>query len=190
MPLLPAPLLSFLPPYKASQYTAGGSLASRSGPPLRSVWLCLGLVWRWRAGHYPRCHLRHARGALRAPAGRPPWAGCPPGQEGGPGGPRSQALRVPGDRRRMLVLDAARAWAGVQRGATRPHTPRWSLRSAVGRTVFYCRAVCCRAPVAGACSFPLTARRGGGAHGGGRPLAAARGCRLLRRFSSSSSSAM
>ena len=30
--------------------------------------------------------------------------------------------------------------------------------------------------------LPLTASRGGGAHGCGRPLAAARGCRLLRRF--------
>ena len=29
---------------------------------------------------------------------------------------------------------------------------------------------------------PLTASRGGGAHGGGRPLAAAGGCQLLRRF--------
>ena len=35
-----------------------------------------------------------------------------------------------------------------------PHTPRRSLRSAVGRTVFDCRAVCCRAPGAGACSLP------------------------------------
>ena len=30
--------------------------------------------------------------------------------------------------------------------------------------------------------LPLTASHGSGAHGGGRPLAAARGCRLLRRF--------
>ena len=63
-----------------------------------------------------------------------------------------------------------------------PHTPRRSLRSAVGRTVFYCRAVCGRAPVTGRVLLPLTASRGGGAHGGGRPLAAAGGCQLLRRF--------
>ena len=44
------------------------------------------------------------------------------------------------------------------------------------------RAVCCRALGAGPCSYSLTASRGGGDHGGGRPLAAARGCRLLRRF--------
>src|SRR2546428_10012270 len=30
--------------------------------------------------------------------------------------------------------------------------------------------------------LPLNASHGSGAHGGGRPLAAARGCRLLRRF--------
>ena len=71
-----------------------------------------------------------------------------------------------------------------------PHTPRRSLRSAVGRTVFYCRAVCCRAPVAGRVLLPLTACRGRGDHGGGRPLAAARGGRLLRCFSSSSRRAM
>src|SRR6266487_4598132 len=63
-----------------------------------------------------------------------------------------------------------------------PPTPRRSLRSAVGRTVFYCRAVCGRAPVAGACSFPSPPAVAAGHHGGGRPLAAARGCRLLRRF--------
>jgi len=39
-------------------------------------------------------------------------------------------------------------------GAPCPHPPRRSLRSAVGRTVFDCRAVCGRAPVAGAGSFP------------------------------------
>ena len=39
-------------------------------------------------------------------------------------------------------------------GAACPPTPRRSLRSVVVRMVLYCRAVCCRAPGAGACSLP------------------------------------
>jgi hypothetical protein len=57
-------------------------------------------------------------------------------------------------------------------GRCAPWLDKWSFTG---------RAVCGRAPVAGACS-PLTASHGSGAHGGGRPLAAARGCRLLRPF--------
>ena len=49
-------------------------------------------------------------------------------------------------------------WRACRVVAARPHAPRRSLRSAVGRTVFYYRAVCCRAPVAGRVLLPLSAR--------------------------------
>src|SRR5262249_49877406 len=95
-------------------------------------------------------------------------------------GRRPCAYRETGD----VHACRTRCWRGLagSAGAACPHTPRGSLRSVVVRTVFYCRAVCCRAPGAGPWSSPLTASRGGGDHGGGWPLAAARGCRLLRRF--------
>ena len=84
---VPTPRLSFLSPCQASQCTA--------------AWL-----------------LRQGPASLRAPAGRPPpRSGCLQGQEGvlgglGAGGPRTQALHVPGDRRRTRVPDETRAWAG------------------------------------------------------------------------------
>ena len=63
-----------------------------------------------------------------------------------------------------------------------PPTPRRSLRSAVGQMVFYWPGCVLPGTGGGAVLLPLTAHRGGGAHGGGRPLAAARGCRLQRLF--------
>ena len=63
-----------------------------------------------------------------------------------------------------------------------PHTPRRSLRSVVGRMVFYWPGCVRPGTGGGRVLLPLTASHGSGAHGGGRPLAAARGCRLLRRF--------
>src|SRR5438094_8501348 len=104
LPLLPAPLLSFLSPYKASQETAGGSLASRPGPGCapagcawdgrgggpqqqRQVGLVAGVALAARAlATVLAAHLGTHGGALRAPAGRPPWSGSPRGQEGGPSG--------------------------------------------------------------------------------------------------------
>ncbi len=112
--------------------------------------------------------LARARGRARQASGLAE-RGCRPCACRGTGGARACRTR----RRRGLACSA---------GAACPPTPRRSLRSAVGRTVFYCRAVCCRAPVAGRVLLPLTACRGRGDHGGGRPLAAACGCRLQRRF--------
>jgi hypothetical protein len=43
-------------------------------------------------------------------------------------------------------------------GTTCPHTPRGSLRSAVGQTVFYCRAVCRAGTGSGRVLPPLSAR--------------------------------
>ena len=79
-----------------------------------------------------------------------------------PGGHLQQALRVQG-RRRMLVPGGTDVgWRAVW-GQPCPHAPRRSLRSAVGRAVFYF----------GLCAAPL----------GSDFLHAP--CRLLRRFSSS-----
>jgi hypothetical protein len=80
---------------------------------------------------------------LRTPAERPPRTGLPARARGrarglGAGGPRAPALRVTGDRRRAHACRTRR-----RRGltcsveATCPHTPRRSLRSVVGRMVFY-----------------------------------------------------
>ena len=86
-----------------------------------------------------------------------------------PSGPTLHPLFHDNPRKARGPLRSARAAASYDGGARRtrhgrglacsvvaacPHTPRRSLRSAVGRTVFDCRAVCCRAPGAGACSFP------------------------------------
>jgi hypothetical protein len=66
--------------------------------------------------------------------------------------------------------------------AAYPHTPRGSLRSVVVRLVFYWPG-CVRPGTGGRrVLLPLTASRGGGAHGRGRPLAAACGCRLLQHL--------
>jgi hypothetical protein len=54
----------------------------------------------------------------------------------GAGGPRSQALGVPGDRRCTRVSDAARVWAGTPRGGSAPPRPCQPKRI-VGRWVFY-----------------------------------------------------
>ena len=118
---------------------------------------------------------RQGPASLRVPAGRPPRCGRQHG--------RVRRAAVLADRGRTLL---ARRGTGVDwRAAWRQRAPtplagrcapwlyEWSLTG---------RAVCCRAPGAGPCSCPLTARRGGGGQDGGRPLAAARGCRLLRRF--------
>ena len=105
------------------------------------------------------------------------------GQAGlGTGGPRSQALRVsgPGGARACRM----RRWRGLafSVGAACPPTPRRSLRSAVGQMVFYWPGCVRPGTGGGRVLLPLTASRDGGDHDGGRPLAAARGCRLLRRF--------
>jgi len=123
--------------------------------------------------------LRQGPASLRAPAGQPPRAGRQRGQEGVSGKHRCWRTAVAGPAR--AGRDAGAGWRNIV-GATCPHTPRRSLRSAVGRTVFYCRAVCGRAPVAGPCPCPLTASRGRGEHDGCWPLTAASGCWLLRRF--------
>ena len=100
----------------------------------------------------------------------PPARACQAGL--GAGGPRAHAPA-----RRGTGVGWRAAWR--QRAPTplagrcAPWLDEWSFTG---------RAVCGRAPGAGPCSCPLTARRGGGGHDGGRPLAAARGCRLLRRF--------
>ena len=104
-----------------------------------------------------------------ARAGRPPQSGRQRGQEGVLGG-----LGAGG--RGMGVGWRAAWWQRAPTplvGRCAPWLYEWSFTG---------RAVCCRAPVAGRVLLPLTASRGSGAHGGGRPLAAARGCRLLRRF--------
>ena len=81
-----------------------------------------------------------------------------------------------------VLTDAAWAWAGVQRGGNVPPHP-----SSVA--ALHCRSIGllllgCVLPGTGGgrVLLPLTASHGSGAHGGGRPLAAARGCRLLRLF--------
>jgi hypothetical protein len=132
--------------------------------------------------------LRQGLAARRAPAGPPPSSGCQRGQDGVSGGPRCCRTMVAGPVRaggQAMYTRAGRGcWRGLagSAGAACPPTPRRSLRSVVVRTVFYCRAVCCRAPGAGRVLLPLTASRGGGSHRCGQPLAAAGGCRLLRRF--------
>src|SRR5712691_216804 len=52
----------------------------------------------------------------------------------------------------------------------------------VGRAVFHWPGCVRPGTGGGRVLLPLTASHGSGDHGGGRPLAAARGCRLLRRF--------
>src|SRR5215831_6128317 len=53
----------------------------------------------------------------------------------GAGGPRLQAVGVPGDRRRTRVSDAARVWAGAPRGGSAPPHPCQPKRI-VSRLVF------------------------------------------------------
>jgi len=72
--------------------------------------------------------LRQGLASLHAPTGRPLPSDhqrrcmvCEAGR--GAGGPRSPALCVAGDSRRLRVPDAARAWAGGQRGGSVPPHP-------------------------------------------------------------------
>src|SRR6266581_4459450 len=83
---------------------------------------------------------------------------------------------------RRCQADAAWAWAGVQRGGNVPPHP-----SPVA--ALHCRSIgllllgwVLPGTGGGRVLLPLTASHGSGDHGGGRPLAAARGCRLLRLF--------
>src|SRR6266545_6658845 len=123
--------------------------ASRPGPPLRCGWLRLGLArgrtaaaaaggpGGWRARHCPGCHPRPAWGALRAPAGRPPRSGSQRGQEGVPGGPRCRHCACRGTGGAHACRTRRGRGLANRVGAACPHTPRRSLRSAVGRMVFY-----------------------------------------------------
>ena len=61
----------------------------------------------------------------------------------GPGGPRSPALRVQGDRGARSCRTQHRHGRACSVGATCPHPPRGSLCSIVEHMVFSCRAVCC-----------------------------------------------
>jgi hypothetical protein len=81
----------------------------------------------------------------------------------------------------MLVLDAARVGGRAAWGHAAPHPAQVAaLRCrSIGLLLLGCVRPGTRG---GRVLLPLTASRGGGAHGGGRPLAAARGCRLLRHF--------
>jgi hypothetical protein len=107
---------------------------------------------------------------------RPPW---------GQGGKHRRRCALPVRRHALTeVPGRQRCWRALADsvGAACPHTPRRSLRSVVGPLVFDWPG-CVRPGTGGErVLLPLTASRGGGAHGWGRPLAAARGCRLLRRF--------
>jgi hypothetical protein len=137
-----APCLPSLPPKGP-----GGRHRRRCALPVRLIPL---------APHPPRgfCQLLHS------PAGRPPRGGSHQGRHGG--ARRASVLADLGRRHCACRGTGGARSCRTRRGrglacsvvAACPHTPRRSLRSAVGRTVFYCRAVCCRAPVAGACSFP------------------------------------
>jgi hypothetical protein len=100
----------------------------------------------------------------------------------GAGGPRSQALCVQGDRRRTLVPDEARAWAGVQRGGSVPPHPSPVAALRCRSNGLLLPGCVLPGTGGGRVLLPLTASHGSGDHGGGRPLAAARGCRFLRRF--------
>ncbi len=122
---------------------------------LRSGWRRLGLArgrtadaeaggpggWRgaghWRAGYRPGYHPRHARGARRSRAGRPPRGASHQGRHGG-----ARRSWVLADRSRRPCACQTRRGLACSVGAPCPHTPRRSLRSMVGRVVFYCRAVC------------------------------------------------
>src|SRR5215831_12329978 len=84
----------------------------------------------------------------------------------GAGGPRSQALGVPGGRRRTLVSDAARVWAGAPRGGSAPPHPCQPKRI-VSRLVFSEPGCVPRI------GTPWKASHGRGGLAGGRSLGAA-----------------
>jgi len=81
----------------------------------------------------------------------------------GAGGPRSQARRVPGDRRRTRVPDKTLAWAGGQRGGTSPPHPA-QVAALRGRSNGLSLPGCVPPGTGGErVLLPLTARRGSGA---------------------------
>jgi hypothetical protein len=100
-------------PLNASQCTAAGFLRqgqalrgapagyawdSRVGGPLtpRQMVLVAGSAGRWRASHHSGYHPRHARGALRSRAGRPPRSDRQRGREDVSGMPRCWRTAVAG----------------------------------------------------------------------------------------------
>ncbi len=111
-----------------------------------------------------------------------------PARAGGPGGPRCWRTSVAGPARAGGQEAHARAGRGAGVGwrivwwqrAPTPLVRRCAPR--VGRAVFHWPGCVLPGTGGGRVLLPLTASRDGGDHGGGRPLAAARGCRLLRRF--------
>jgi hypothetical protein len=101
----------------------GGPLQQRQVVLVAGVVLAAGALATVRAAtpgqHGVRCaHQQDGHRSLAASASN---RACQVGISAG--GPRSQALRVQGDRRRTLVPDAARAWAGGQCGGTVPPHP-------------------------------------------------------------------
>src|SRR2546427_2323145 len=133
--------------------------------PRTGAWvdLCSSGRWSWwRAWRWPPFWLPPpASTECAARTSRTATAVWPPARAGGWAG-RASALADHGRRHGACRGTGGahacrtRRWRGLAAsvGARRPHTPRRSLRSVVGRTVFHCRAVCRRAPVASACSFP------------------------------------
>ena len=151
----PSPLRAFLPPCKAAHCRAAG--LPRQGPA--------SLRTSGRRAVWPpaRAMGRARRASVLADRGRRPCA-CR-----GTGGPRACQPRCG----RALACSVVAAC---------PHTPRRSLRSVVVRMVFYWPGCVRPGTGGGRVLLPLTASHGSGDHGRGRPLAAAGGCRLLRRF--------
>jgi hypothetical protein len=80
------------------------------------------------------------------------------------------------------VPDEARAWAGVQRGGSVPPHPSPVAALRCRSNGLLLPGCVLPGTGGGRVLLPLTASHGSGDHGGGRPLAAARGCRLLRLF--------
>src|SRR5262249_31983844 len=105
-------------------------------------------LWGWRAGSSRAWHHQGLASilAVRCSITVPPW--------------RCAVLPVCGHLQQALRLQAGHAqclvelaWAGAYPGGSAPPDPCQPKRIVV-RLVFYCRAVCCRAPGAGACSLP------------------------------------
>jgi len=113
--------------------------------------------------------LRQGPTSLCAPAGRPPQSGHQQGQHSMPGGPQ------------CLQTQCWRGLAGSVGATVPPHpSPVAALRCrSIGLLLLGCVLP---GTGGGRVLLPLTASQGSGDHGRGRPLAAARGCRLLRRF--------
>ena len=168
MTLLPVPGVALRADLGVLQ--SGTSPATVRGParpaltPLRLSSLLTRLRTVMPEGSCVKAHPRCAH-QQDNPRGLAASEGCMACQAGlGAGGPRSQALCVPGGL-------AAHARAG--RGAGVGWRAAWWQRAPtplVGRCApwldewsFTGRAVCCRAPVAGRVLLPLTARRGSGA---------------------------